>query len=194
MWRRAKKQSAKKTKSDSSLHPPRTVSFTCPVCSGAYLPPKFGKDWWNALTIENRGKTKGERKESRKSWHVKGRSRSKSKAILECWHCGNKGHLKKDYWLRKKKKAEGHQENSQETNVVCVVVQDALILSLDNINDALVVDWSSSFHATFIGIIMSKAILDMYTWVMMKQVRLLERKGSNKVTKWKPMVAGMFPI
>ena len=44
--------------------------------------------------------------------------------------------MKKDYWLRKKKEGEGQEENSQEANVAVVVVQDAVILSLDNINDA----------------------------------------------------------
>ena len=37
--------------------------------------------------------------------------------------------------MRKNKEGEGHQENSQEANVVGIVVQDALILSLDNIDD-----------------------------------------------------------
>ena len=44
--------------------------------------------------------------------------------------------MKKDYWMRKKKKGEGRQENLQEPNVVGTIMQDALMLSMDNINDA----------------------------------------------------------
>ena len=54
---------------------------------------------------------------------------------------------RKTIGLRKKKEREGHQENSQEANVAGTVVQDALILSLDNINEAWVIDLEASFHA-----------------------------------------------
>ena len=78
-------------------------------------------------------KNRGNRDKSR-------RSRSKSKAKLECQNCGKKGHRKKNCWLRKKKKGEGHHDNLQETNIAGTIVQDALIISFDNINDAQVVD------------------------------------------------------
>ena len=42
----------------------------------------------------------------------------------------------RDYWLRKKKEGEGQHKNSQEANIVGTIVKDALILSLDNINDS----------------------------------------------------------
>ena len=41
-----------------------------------------------------------------------------------------------------------HQENNHEVNVTSDVLQDALILSLENIIDAWVVDSGTSFHAT----------------------------------------------
>ena len=46
----------------------------------------------------------------------------------------NKGHLKKDC-RAPKKKGERQQETTQEANVTGDVLQDALILTLDNISD-----------------------------------------------------------
>ena len=56
--------------------------------------------------------------------------------------------MKKDYWLRNKKEGERQHDNSQEVKVVGTIVPDVLILSLDNMNDAWVVDSTASFHAT----------------------------------------------
>ena len=50
--------------------------------------------------------------------------------------------------VAKEKEGEGLYENLQEKNVADTIVQDALILSWDNINDAWVVDLGASFHAT----------------------------------------------
>ena len=72
--------------------------------------------------------------------------------------------MKKDCWMRKKKEAKRHHENSQAANIASTIVQDALILSLGNINDAWVVDSRVSFYTTPIGNIsktMSKVTLDM---------------------------------
>jgi hypothetical protein len=58
----------------------------------------------NALNMDNggrqkdRGKGSGNRGNSRK-----GRSKSRLGKI-ECWNCGNKGHLKKDYKAPKKQR------------------------------------------------------------------------------------------
>jgi hypothetical protein len=65
----------------------------------------------NALKMENRGRQKdsgkglGNHENSRK-----GRSKSKLGKI-ECWNCGKKGHLKKDYRAPKKQK-DGQQERN----------------------------------------------------------------------------------
>ena len=67
---------------------------------------------------------------------------------MECWNCWKKGHLKKDCRSQKGKQGDGQQENNEEAHVTCDVLQDALILSLDNIIDSWVVDSGTSFHAT----------------------------------------------
>ena len=101
----------------------------------------------DALTMDSkgrprdRGKSSGNRGKSRK-----GRSKSKPKN-LEYWNCGKKGHLKKDCRAPKKQR-DGQQERNQEANVTGDVLQDALILSVDNISESWVVDSGASFHAT----------------------------------------------
>ena len=56
--------------------------------------------------------------------------------------------MKKDCKSRKGKEGDGQQENNHEANVIGDVLHDALILSLENIIDAWVVDSGASFHAT----------------------------------------------
>ena len=65
---------------------------------------------------------------------------------MECWNCGKKGDLNKDY-RAPKKKGERQQETTQEANVAGDVLQDALILALDNTSDYWVVDSGASCHA-----------------------------------------------
>ena len=48
----------------------------------------------------------------------------------------------------KGKEGDEQQENNNEVNVTGDVLQDSLILSLENIIDAWVVDLEASFHAT----------------------------------------------
>ena len=101
----------------------------------------------NALIAETRGrkmergKNPGYRSKSRKG-------RSKSKSGIVCWKCRKKGHKKEDYKSRKGKEGDAQQETNHEANVTGDVLQDALILSLENIIDAWVVDSGASFHAT----------------------------------------------
>jgi hypothetical protein len=90
---------------------------------------------------KDRGKGLGNRGNTRK-----GRSKSRLGKI-ECWNCGKKGHLKKDCRAPKKQR-DGQQERNQEANVTGDVLQHALILSVDNIYESLVVDSGASFHAT----------------------------------------------
>jgi hypothetical protein len=90
---------------------------------------------------KDRGKGSGNRGNSRK-----GRSKSRLGKI-ECWNCGKKGHLKKDCRAPKKQR-DGQQERNHEANVIGDVLQDALILSVDNISKPWVVDSGASFHAT----------------------------------------------
>jgi hypothetical protein len=90
---------------------------------------------------KNKGKGSGNHGNYRK-----GISKSRLGKI-ECWNCGKKGHLKKDY-IAPKKQRDGEHAKNQEENVIGDVLQDALILSVDNISESWVVDLGASFHAT----------------------------------------------
>jgi len=50
-----------------------------------------------------------------------------------CYKCGKKGHLKIDCNTLKAKGGDGQQENNHEANVTGDMLQDALIISLENI-------------------------------------------------------------
>ena len=94
-----------------------------------------GETSGNALSAESRGrrmergKSSGYRNKSRKG-------RSKSRSGIVCWKCGKKGHLKKDCRSRKGKEGDAQQENNHEENVTGDVLQDALILSFENVTDS----------------------------------------------------------
>jgi hypothetical protein len=47
-----------------------------------------------------------------------------------------------------KKQRDGQHERNQEANVTGDVLQDALIISVDNVSESWVVDSGASFHAT----------------------------------------------
>ena len=94
-----------------------------------------------ALTVETRGRPK-ERSKSHKNRDHSRRSKSRTKSTtMECWNCGKKGHMKKDCWSKKKKEPEWQESKpTSEANVAGEVEQDALIISLDNVSKAWVVD------------------------------------------------------
>jgi len=100
----------------------------------------------NALTTETRGR-KMERGKSPRYRSKSRKGKSKSRLGIVCWKCGKKGHLKK-YCKSRKGKGDTQQETNHEANVTGDVLQDSLILSLENIIDAWVVDLGASFHAT----------------------------------------------
>jgi len=56
--------------------------------------------------------------------------------------------MKKDCKYRKGKEGDTQQETNHEANVAGDMLQDDLILSLENIINAWVVDSGASFHAT----------------------------------------------
>jgi len=106
-----------------------------------------GETLGNALNMENRGRQKDRGKGSGNHGNSrKGRSKSRLGKI-ECWNCGKKGHLKKDYKAPKKQRYR-QQERNQEANVTGDVLQDSLILSVDNIFESWVLYSGASFHAT----------------------------------------------
>ena len=88
-----------------------------------------------------RGKSSRYRSKSRKG-------RSKSRSGIVCWKCGKKGQLKKDCRSWKGKEGNAQQENNHEENVIGDVLQDALIISFENVIDSWVVDSGALFHAT----------------------------------------------
>ena len=92
-------------------------------------------------TQNERGRSPGNHGKSKK-----GKSNSRFRKI-QCWNCGKKGHLKKDY-KAPKKKGDRQQETTQEANVAGDVLQDDLILALDNTSDNWVVYSGDSCHAT----------------------------------------------
>jgi hypothetical protein len=106
-----------------------------------------GETSGNALNMENRGRKKDRGKGSGNHGNSrKGRSKSRLGKI-ECWNCGKKRHLKKD-WRAPKKQRDEQQEKDQEANVIGDVLQYALIIFVDNIFESWVVDSGASFHAT----------------------------------------------
>jgi hypothetical protein len=106
-----------------------------------------GETSGNALKMENRGRQKDSGKGSGNRGNSrKGRSKSRLGKI-ECWNCGKKGHLKKDY-IAPKKQRDGQEEKNQEAYVTGDVLQDVLILSVDNIFESWAVDSGASVHDT----------------------------------------------
>jgi hypothetical protein len=93
----------------------------------------------NALNVENKGRQTNRGKGSGNRGNYR---KGKSKSILgniECRNCGKKRHLNKDCRAPKKQR-DGQQEKNKEANVTGDVLQDALILSVDNISESWVVD------------------------------------------------------
>eukprot|EP00253_Pinus_taeda_P012068 PITA_12068 len=101
----------------------------------------------SALSAESRGR----KLERGKSSRYPSKSRKgipKSISGIVCWKCEKKGRLKKYCRSRKGKEGDAQQENNDEANVTGEVLQDALILSFENITNSWVVDLGASFHAT----------------------------------------------
>ena len=93
-----------------------------------------GETLGNTLTMENRGRQRARvRIPCNHNKSRKGRSKSIFGKI-ECWNCGKRGHLRKDY-RGPKKKGGGKQETTQEANAAGDVLQDDFIIALDNTSD-----------------------------------------------------------
>jgi len=130
----------------------------------------------NALSVESRGR-KMERGKSSGYQSKSRKGKSKSRSAIVCWKCGKKGHLKKDCRSRKGKERDAQQENNHEANVTGEVLQDALILSFENITDSWVEisgphSMPHLIRNTFMT--MFKEILDKFVWMMINLVKLLE--------------------
>jgi len=83
---------------------------------------------------KSRGKSKGKR--------------SQPKGPRDCWYYGKIGHKKKDFWTQKNNEGD-KSEWSKESNVVSnKFEEDALLLSLESVDDSWVLGFGASFHAT----------------------------------------------
>lgn len=49
--------------------------------------------------------------------HKHGRSKSRSKKTFKCYHCGKKGHLKKDCWELKNSNPQGNVANTSDNGI-----------------------------------------------------------------------------
>jgi len=68
-----------------------------------------------ALSMDTRGRSK-EKRRSNSRGKSKGRSKSRGKGKMECWHCGKKGHIKKDCWSLKGKNVESRNNSNESTS------------------------------------------------------------------------------
>jgi hypothetical protein len=85
--------------------------------------------------MENMGRKKDRGKGSRNHGNSMNDKSNSRLGKIECWNCGKKGNLKKDYRVPKKQR-DGQQEKNREVNVSGDVLQYALILSIDNIYES----------------------------------------------------------
>jgi hypothetical protein len=88
--------------------------------------------------VENRGRQKDIEKGSGNHMNSRKGIYKYKLGKIECWNCGKKGHLKNDC-ISPKKQRDGQHEKNREENVIGDVLQDALIISVDNIFNSWVV-------------------------------------------------------
>ena len=88
-----------------------------------------------ALVMENRGRNRGRGFDDRAKSNDRSQSKGRSqfKEMRECFHCGKKGHIKRNCWHWNKEQTEEKDEkNDDEKNTVAVVFhEDVLMLSLE---------------------------------------------------------------
>ena len=104
----------------------------------------------SALNAQSRGRTTERGSNSKNHGKSRGKSkgrRSQSRGPNECWYCGKLGHKMKDCWNRKKNEGD-KPDGDKEANVVSNESdEDALLLSLESVDDSWVLDSGASFHA-----------------------------------------------
>jgi len=135
---------------ENSISRPSTLKFDDVVVAILCKEMRWkisGETSRDALTAETKGR-KMERGKSPGYGSKSRKGKSKSRSGIVCWKCGKKGHMNKDCKSWKGKEGDTQQENNHEMNVTGDVLQDALILSLENIINAWVVDSRAPFHAT----------------------------------------------
>eukprot|EP00249_Psilotum_nudum_P003063 c16384_g1_i2 orf=324-659(+) len=106
----------------------------------------------NALNIRGRPQSRNI------SQRNKSRSKSRPQRSIECFHCGKKGHIKKDCYKFKKelRKEQGEKkktkEGGEEVNTVAKdddILFASMLLSSDAENlSTWIIDSGASFHVT----------------------------------------------
>ena len=110
-----------------------------------------GSTLGSALIAQSRGKMNERGNNSGNHGKSKGKSkgkRSQSRGPKDCLYFEKLGHKKKDCWTWKNNEGE-KKDGKKEANVVSnKFEEDSFLLSLEIINDSLVLDSRASFHAT----------------------------------------------
>ncbi|GKV15798.1 hypothetical protein SLEP1_g26549 [Rubroshorea leprosula] len=110
----------------------------------------FSQPDTQALVTENRGKSKTRKPRGRGG--RRGRSKSKSKSEVKCYHCGQLGHMKRNYYLLKGKDKK-KVEDSNTTDVASTSGGDVTLLCdrgecchAKNSNAEWIIDSVASYH------------------------------------------------
>ena len=88
-----------------------------------------------ALVMGNRGRNRSKGPDDRAKFNDRSQSKARShmKEIRECFHCGKKGHIKRNCWHWNKEQIEEIDEkNDNEKNIAAIVFhENVLRLSLE---------------------------------------------------------------
>ena len=89
-----------------------------------------------ALVMENKGRNRnrGLDNQAKSNDRSQSKGRSQFKEMRECFHCGKKGHIKRNCWhCNKEQTEEKDEKNDDEKNTAVVVFhKDVLMLSLED--------------------------------------------------------------
>ncbi|KAE8706560.1 hypothetical protein F3Y22_tig00110392pilonHSYRG00195 [Hibiscus syriacus] len=83
------------------------------------------------------------------SSHKHGRSKSRSKKNLKCYHCGKKGHLKKDCWsLNKNSNPQGNTANTSDDGDALCCEASTTVEGRKRFADIWLIDSGATYHMT----------------------------------------------
>ncbi|KAE8733847.1 hypothetical protein F3Y22_tig00000916pilonHSYRG00052 [Hibiscus syriacus] len=83
------------------------------------------------------------------SSHKHGRSKSRSKKNLKCYHCGKKGHLKKDCWsLNKNYNPQGNTANTSDDGDALCCEASTTVEGRKRFADIWLIDSGATYHMT----------------------------------------------
>ena len=81
--------------------------------------------------------------------HARGRSRSRTRRGVVCWHCGRRGHIKQRFFrlMRQQRKRQMLHDSHMVDATIAQVVLDATISSLCTLFQRFLLDMSAVYHA-----------------------------------------------